>query len=474
VKEFLHTLLAGARSLLWLRPERKFRVRPAEHYFLLLLLLMLVSAGVQWLQTPAPKIWQIDGLQSDFASSMVVLLLSWGMSMALRLKVRAWSLAILLNAALLWLNIALPWLVSLDLSTHWLIALFLVWWTGIAITIANHVWADVTRVLRWCSALLLAHLCAAYWLLVPQTDYVRHDPSSAISLLDSERGLRAPVELEVSAEALMFDQPVMLDQSLSAIEPSKPGVPELFVLAFASDANEDVFRNEAEYIERLFKLRFGVRQRVLTLINNVNTVEHYPLATLSNLRAGLQGLSDRMDPEDVLFIYFTTHGAEHHELFVDLKPLPLDQITPVDLAQAIGDALIGFRVIAVSACYSGGFIDALRDPKAMVMSAARADRPSFGCGVDSDITFFGHAFLVDGLNLTRDFRAAFLMAKRLLTKREAAAGFQPSMPQIDVGSEILGALGAWSDRLPKEMPRLNFAPAEKRKSSAVIEPSATP
>jgi hypothetical protein len=50
------------------------------------------------------------------------------------------------------------------------------------------------------------------------------------------------------------------------------------------------------------------------------------------------------------------------------------------------------KVIVVSACYSGGFIDPLQDDRALVITASRPDRRSFGCADESYFTYFGRAF----------------------------------------------------------------------------------
>ena len=72
---------------------------------------------------------------------------------------------------------------------------------------------------------------------------------------------------------------------------------------------------------------------------------------------------------------------------------------PDDLADALKtNPGIRWKVVVVNACYSGGFVDALRDDSTLVITSARADRTSFGCGADSDITYFGKAFLAEALN----------------------------------------------------------------------------
>ncbi len=174
-----------------------------------------------------------------------------------------------------------------------------------------------------------------------------------------------------------------------------------------------MFRNEAEYVEKLFSERFGAAGHVLTLINNPATLDKRPIANLSNIELAIDGIGKKMDPaQDVLMIFITTHGSREHELYVSMDPLPLDQIVPGDLANAFADSAIKHRVFVISACYSGGFIDALKNENSMVVTAARSDRASFGCGTQSAITDFGRAFFVDGLNQTASFAEAFAVARK--------------------------------------------------------------
>ncbi|HEY0180803.1 MAG TPA: C13 family peptidase, partial [Dokdonella sp.] len=275
---------------------------------------------------------------------------------------------------------------------------------------------------------------------------------------DSSADAAAP---EFDAEALMYAQPALLDAALAKIAPQTPGRPDLYVVAFAGDAEESVFRNEAEYAERLFSERFGAAGRVLVLENHVATVATRPLATWTNLHRALDALAKKIDPaEDILLVYLTTHGSHDHQLLVDLDPLPLDQIGPDDLADALKtEPAIRWKVVVVNACYSGGFVDAVRDDSTMVVASARADRTSFGCGADSDVTYFGKAFLVDALNRTTSFRDAFEQARRSVAAWEAAEGEEHSEPQIASSPSIEAKLASWQRTLHAGAP-VPFAPAD--------------
>jgi hypothetical protein len=161
-----------------------------------------------------------------------------------------------------------------------------------------------------------------------------------------------------------------------------------------------------------------------------------------------------MDPaEDILLVYLTTHGSEDHELLVDLEPLPLNQIAPLDLADALATTPgIRWKVVIVNACYSGGFIDAVRDDSTLVMTSARADRTSFGCGSESDITYFGKALLAEALNQTTSLREAFDLAATSVDAWETADEEEHSEPQIASSPSIEAKLARWREQLPPRPP----------------------
>ena len=107
----------------------------------------------------------------------------------------------------------------------------------------------------------------------------------------------------------------------------------------------------------------------------------------------------------------------------------------------------------------------LRDDSTMVITAARSDRTSFGCGSDSQITWFGKAFLADALNETTSFLEAFEKAKGYVVEwevREHEA--QSSEPQIASSRSIEAKLEKWSRGLPASKP-IPFSPTVTPKSS---------
>lgn len=247
-----------------------------------------------------------------------------------------------------------------------------------------------------------------------------------------------------SYEDLMYAQPDLIDASLKQVRAQIPGKIDLYAIGFAGDSGEPPFRNEVEYLPKLLAQRFDAAGRTIELINSPQTFERTPLATRTNLYEALAGIAKKMNvDEDMLLLFLTSHGSPDHELYVEMGAMPLDQLTPEDIRDALDAAHIRWRIVIVSACYSGGFIPALRDARTLVITAAREDRASFGCGNDSQITWFGKAFLAEALNQTTDFHDAFLRASHTIATWETRDHQTPSEPQYWAGSEIQKKLDVW-------------------------------
>ena len=269
-----------------------------------------------------------------------------------------------------------------------------------------------------------------------------------------------------SPEQALYAQPRMVREALARLTPRVAGKPNLYLVTFAGDGGEDVFRNEAEYAAQLFAGRFGTTTHSVVLENNPDTLATHPLASWSNLEDTLDGLAKVMQPEqDIFMLYITSHGDRDHNLLVDMDPLPLDQIGATDLAGILAKRPFKWKVVVVNACYSGGFLPPLRSPGTLVLTAARTDRSSFGCGSDSDITYFGRAWLVDALNQTADFIAAFKQASGEIKQWELQDKLTASEPQIDTGAGIAEELALWRKGFTAG-PAIAFRPAAPVPASA--------
>jgi hypothetical protein len=93
-------------------------------------------------------------------------------------------------------------------------------------------------------------------------------------------------------------------------------------------------------------------------------------------------------------------------------------------------------IVVISACYSGSFIRDLRGPRRIILTAARADRSSFGCGAGNRHTLFGEAELKAFSKPDRSLRQIFAIIKRDVAGMERRHHFPPSQPQVSVGAEV--------------------------------------
>lgn len=227
----------------------------------------------------------------------------------------------------------------------------------------------------------------------------------------------------------------LVDNALAAVRPSTPDVEETYFVGFASYAGQNVFKNEVRHIAALFRERFGAEGRSALLINSRSTVRELPLANAHNLAAVLRGFAAKMGPEDTLFLHMTSHGSRDHEFSVDFANLRLHDLSAEEIGAIVAEAELPWRVIVVAACFSGGYIDALKSPRALVMTASRADRESFGCEHGREYTYFGEAFYRDSLT-DGDFVAAFHKARRIVEARERREDRKPSEPRIWIGDAM--------------------------------------
>lgn len=239
------------------------------------------------------------------------------------------------------------------------------------------------------------------------------------------------------AESLLFDQQNRIADAVDKIAPQRPGVMDTFFVGFAGDGEQSIFRNEALFAESVFAKKYGSGARSLALINDERDRDTYPLATVSGLRSALGLIGDRMNKdEDVLVLLLTSHGSRESGIYVKNGGLPLVDLQPEDVRSALDDAGIKWRVVIVSACYSGIFIEPLQSANTLVITAADADHTSFGCADDRDLTYFGEAFLRDALPAAPSIEVAFEKAKSLIAARERGEKLTPSRPQLAVGDAI--------------------------------------
>lgn len=136
--------------------------------------------------------------------------------------------------------------------------------------------------------------------------------------------------------------------------------------------------------------------------------------------------------------YLTSHGSPAGAVYGPdfmLSPSGLDQM----LTRACGPRP---TIAVISACYSGVFINGAARPNRMILTAARPDRSSFGCGERNKYPYFD-ACVLESLPKSRTFLELAIATRACVVRMETETGMAPpSEPQVFVGAEIAPLLSS--------------------------------
>ncbi|MGV8711804.1 MAG: C13 family peptidase, partial [Nitrosomonas sp.] len=242
---------------------------------------------------------------------------------------------------------------------------------------------------------------------------------------------------EVNQEQIYYNQYALLNDALNGIRPGENGLADLFFIGFGSDSAENVFRTEIEHMHHAVNARLGATGRSLKLINNLETIDELPLASSHNLKISLHHLGKKINQdEDIVFLYLTGHGSADHTLQVQMQPLSLNDLSPRDIKNYLDEAGIRWRIIVISACYSGGFIESLQNEHSLIFTAAAAHKTSFGCSIENENTYFGEALRNSLTNQPFQYVQSFVQAMQMIGEREQYEKLIPSEPQLFIGNQM--------------------------------------
>jgi tetratricopeptide (TPR) repeat protein len=241
---------------------------------------------------------------------------------------------------------------------------------------------------------------------------------------------------------------------------------EVRVVAFGLFGDESVFESEAKGAAQIVAGQFG-GGRVVVRANTKSREE----ATSETLAATLQSTAKAMNVDnDILFLILTSHGSRAGLAVETPNRKDIEILSPLDLFTMLDRTQVRHRVVIVSACFSGVFIPPLADPDTLVITAADADHPSFGCRNGNAWTYFGDAFFNTALRRTANLRDAFALASAAIRKREVQNHLDPSNPQFVGGENIerilSGGAGRTAEPGDAARPDARYAPAKAGRGDA--------
>ena len=202
-----------------------------------------------------------------------------------------------------------------------------------------------------------------------------------------------------------------------------------------SGAPSKVFDNALNDLTVAFtKIGFSKANMARFSVDYEDGTQH---TSVPDIATAMQAVAARA--KDGCLIYFTSHGVPNG-IIVDDKVLSPSQM------QEMVNTACGERpaVIVMSACYSGQFVTPLAGTNRIIMTAARPDRTSFGCGEMDHYTFFDDCFL-RAMPMAGDFPGLGGLVQQCVAEREVQMkATPPSEPQVSVGPGVIFTL-KWRD-----------------------------
>jgi hypothetical protein len=131
------------------------------------------------------------------------------------------------------------------------------------------------------------------------------------------------------------------------------------------------------------------------------------------------------------FVHMTSHGTRDRGFYLSRAGILPPKSLSALVNKACGD---NPTVVLISACFSGQFItEDLKGPNRVILTAARPDRPSFGCSADTKYTFWDQC-LLDEVPRSRDWQEVYSNVQNCITQKEMKLGAKPSGPQAFFGA----------------------------------------
>ena len=225
---------------------------------------------------------------------------------------------------------------------------------------------------------------------------------------------------------------VLIDQGVANPVTANPAARWQVVLAAGDDA-EPVFDNATRALSQRLAAAGVPAANIHRL--SASTAElgaAVEPALIGNLLQRISALPARSG--DRCLIFLTSHGERGAGLWLARSNTAL---RPDQLALALSRGCAAVPTVVVgSACYSGSFVQGdMAKPNRVILTAARDDRPSFGCQVHRVYNFFDEC-LLGALPKSATWRVVANQSRECVRRMERALGERPSEPQAYFGAVV--------------------------------------
>lgn len=251
----------------------------------------------------------------------------------------------------------------------------------------------------------------------------------------------------------LLEQRRRLADELATLQPQRPGVIDAYVVTIALDS-DPVFAREAREAEKVMAARYDADGRSLVLAGPDGKRDDRPRGSIESLMVAFAHIAEVMDTsEDVLVLYTTSHGLKLGITY-HYGDSGYGILSPSHLKEVLEELGIERRILIISACYSGVFVNELASANTAILTAASGERNSFGCAAENDWTFYGDALINRALRKPQSLEEAAREANFTIAEWETDRRLLASLPQSAFGAKT----SQWLPQLEARMPKVASAP----------------
>jgi Peptidase C13 family len=213
----------------------------------------------------------------------------------------------------------------------------------------------------------------------------------------------------------------------------------VWLAGFAMSSTSTAFQGDLELASRRLSDLGGPVMRY-EHSDEVHAFElRYPFADLATLRESMQRIGARARDDDIVVVFISTHGSKK-VLSVNVAQTEYEGLTASQLADALSPLGDRPTVVILAACFSGSFVPELRRDTRVVLTAASAERTSYGCDASGRNTFFVEELFKNNFDPGESMLQMMGRVRLQTLQRENRMHITHSDPQIYVGANVLWLL----------------------------------
>lgn len=231
--------------------------------------------------------------------------------------------------------------------------------------------------------------------------------------------------------------------------PEPPG--RIIFAGLAMHSQAKAFRNDVELAEKWVK-DIDPNALLVKLANPArDQSSDWPQVTVENFALVMSKTAEVAQPRDRVLLFISTH-ANPGLLNINAAGKHLQPLTPRMLSDALAPLKDVPTLVVLSACYSGAFIEPLKAPNRVVLTATDVRRTSFNCRYPGSHTPFAEALFGQPEAVSRSAMEWMTEAQKSIAAQEKRRKLPPSRPRMFVGDEAKAwaeqPLGQWLQAIP--------------------------